>query len=51
VVPFTFLDLNGIVVKADAEDRYQTFLALAASEIDERQLKEWFVVNCWAKQG
>ncbi len=45
VVSFTFLDLNGLVVKATKDDRYQTFLALAAGQADERQLTDWFTVN------
>ncbi len=51
VVAFTFLEINGAVIEAAEEDAYQTFLALAAGEIDERQLTDWFAANSSPKQG
>jgi death on curing protein len=51
VVSLTFLDLNGIALTATLEGRYEAFLALAAGEIDERQLTDWFVANCAAKHS
>ena len=45
VVSFAFLDINGISVKAAQEDAYTTILGLAAGEIDEEQLADWFERN------
>ena len=45
VVSFAFLDINGISVKASQEDAYTTILGLAAGEIDEVQLADWFERN------
>ena len=45
VVSFAFLDTNGIAVTASQESAYATILALAASEIDEQQLTDWFAAN------
>ena len=45
VVSFAFLDINGISVTASQEDAYATILALAAGEINERQLTDWFETN------
>jgi len=42
VVSFSFLDINGIEVTASQEEAYLTILALAAGEMNERQLTEWF---------
>ena len=45
VVSFAFLDINGISVKTSQEDAYTTILGLAAGEIDEVQLADWFERN------
>lgn len=45
VVSLTFLALNGLDLTATLDDRYRTFLALAAGEIDEHQLTGWFLAN------
>jgi death on curing protein len=45
VVSFAFLDTNGIAVTASQEDAYDTILALAAGEIGEQQIAEWFDRN------
>jgi death-on-curing protein len=43
--PLTFLKLNGIKITAPKEDRVLTFWRLAAGEITEEQLAEWFERN------
>jgi death-on-curing protein len=45
VVSFTFLDVNGQEVVASQEDAYLTILSLAAGEITEEQLAQWFEAN------
>ena len=45
VVSFTFLDVNGQEVVASQEDAYLTILSLAAGEITEDQLAQWFQSN------
>ena len=45
VVSFAFLDTNGTAVTASQEDAYATILALAAGEIGEQQIAEWFDRN------
>jgi death-on-curing protein len=45
VVSFAFLDVNGMEVTASQEDAYLTILSLAAGEITEEQLAEWFEIN------
>jgi death-on-curing protein len=45
VVSFVFLDVNGLEVTASQEDAYLTILALAAGEMTELQLAEWFQKN------
>jgi death-on-curing protein len=45
VVSFAFLDTNGIAVTASQGDAYDTILALAAGEIGEQQITEWFDRN------
>ena len=45
VVSFAFLDTNGTAVTASQEDAYDTILALAAGEIGEQQISEWFDRN------
>lgn len=45
VVSRTFLRLNNADVVASKEDKYLTFLALAAGEISEDELAAWFRKN------
>jgi death-on-curing protein len=45
VVSFAFLDVNGFEVTASQEDAFLTILGLAAGEITEAQLAEWFERN------
>lgn len=45
VASFTFLDVNGLEVTATQEDAYLTILGLAAGEISEEQLADWFERN------
>lgn len=45
VVSFAFLDVNGLEVTANQEDAYLTFLALAAGELSEDELADWFERN------
>jgi death on curing protein len=45
VVSFAFLDTNGTAVTASQEDAYETILALAAGEIGEQEVAEWFGRN------
>lgn len=42
VVSFAFLDVNGMEVTASQEDAYLTILALAAGELSEDELAQWF---------
>jgi death-on-curing protein len=44
-VSVTFLRLNGCQLTATKEDRVLTFWALAAGEISEEQLAQWFEEN------
>jgi death-on-curing protein len=44
-VSLTFLKLNGLEVTATKEDRVLTFWSLAAGEISEEQLAQWFERN------
>jgi death-on-curing protein len=44
-VSVTFLRLNGLQLTATKEDRVLTFWSLAAGEITEGQLAEWFQRN------
>jgi death-on-curing protein len=44
-VSLTFLRLNGLYVTAAKEDRVLTFWALAAGEVSEEQLAQWFEQN------
>ena len=48
-VSLTFLKLNGLEVTASKEDRVVTFWRLAAGEITEDQLAEWFQRNTVAR--
>jgi death-on-curing protein len=45
VVSFAFLDVNGLEVTASQEDAFLTILGLAAGEITEDQLAQWFQSN------
>jgi death-on-curing protein len=45
VVSFGFLDVNGFEVMASPEDAYLTILSLAAGELTEEQLEQWFEKN------
>ena len=45
LVSFVFLDLNGMEVTASQEDAYLTILALAAGEVSEVELAQWFERN------
>ncbi len=45
VVSRVFLLRNGYDLTASREDRYLTFYRLAAGEISEQQLAEWFTRN------
>ena len=45
VVSFVFLDTNGLTVTATQEDAYRIILALAAGELSEQQLADWFDQN------
>jgi len=44
-VSLTFLKLNGLELTATKEDRVLTFWGLAAGEISEEQLAQWFERN------
>jgi death-on-curing protein len=44
-VSVTFLRLNGLDVVAKKEDKVLTFWALAAGELSEEQLAQWFGQN------
>jgi death-on-curing protein len=44
-VSLTFLKLNGLELTATKEDRVLTFWSLAAGEISEEQLAQWFERN------
>ena len=44
-ISVTFLKLNGLRLTATKEDRVLTFWALAAGEISEEQLAQWFEGN------
>lgn len=41
VVMRTFLKLNGYDIQASSEEKYQIWLALAASKLSEKELAEW----------
>lgn len=45
VVSFAFLEVNGIEVTASQEAAYLTILSLAAGEMSEDQLAQWFEQN------
>jgi death-on-curing protein len=48
-VSVTFLKLNGLELTATKEDRVLTFWGLAAGEISEEQLAQWFERNTTAR--
>jgi death-on-curing protein len=45
LVSFVFLDVNGIEITATQEDACLTILGLAAGEVSEDQLTQWFERN------
>ncbi len=45
LVSFAFLEVNGIEVIASQEDAFMTILGLAAGEISEEKLAQWFEGN------
>ncbi len=45
IVSLTFLRLNGFRLTAEKADRYRIFYGLAAGEVSEEELSDWFVVN------
>ncbi len=47
-VSFVFLEYNGFTVTASQEDAYLTFLRLAAGEISEDELAQWFLEHTTA---
>jgi death-on-curing protein len=48
VVSLTFLRLNGFRVTATQEDKYRTFVSLAAGTLTESELAVWFKKNAEA---
>ena len=50
VVSRTFLRLNGHDLFASKEEKYTTFLTLAAGKISEDELAEWFRKNSVRKE-
>lgn len=45
LVSFTFLEVNGMEMVANQEDAYLILLKLAAGEVTEDQLAQWFEKN------
>jgi len=45
VVSFAFCEVSGLEMIASQEDAYLTFLGLAAGDISEDQLADWFARN------
>jgi len=45
VTALTFLRLNGYRVRANQTDKYDTFIKLAAGELEEDALADWFRSN------
>lgn len=45
VTALTFLRLNGLRVEASQTEKYETFIRLAAGELREVELADWFRVN------
>ena len=50
VISFAFLDVNGLEVTATQEDAYLTILGLAAGEVSEPELAQWFEHNTTPRQ-
>jgi death-on-curing protein len=50
IASFLFVELNGFRVIATESDAYDTIYALAAGEIDESRLSEWFGQNMRRKR-
>ena len=48
VVSVLFLALNGYRVEAGQDEKYRTFLDLAAGKLSEAELTEWFGTHCVA---
>jgi len=46
VVSLLFLALNGLKVEASQDEKYLTFLNLAAGQLSETQLAAWFKSRC-----
>ncbi|MEP2828427.1 type II toxin-antitoxin system death-on-curing family toxin [Parvibaculum sp.] len=42
VAALTFLRLNGYSIEASATEKYETFIRLAAGEMEEAELADWF---------
>lgn len=47
LIAFTFLELNGMDMRASEEDAYEVFMALAAGKMDEATLAEWLQKNAF----
>ena len=45
VVAFTFLELNGLEMRASEEDAYETFMSLASGKLTEKALSQWLEKN------
>ena len=46
MVMFTFLQLNGLTVRATEVDYYQVMMAVASSQMSEEQLTQWLQTIC-----
>ena len=46
VASFAFLEINGLSVTAPEIEVYEIFMALAAGELTEEQLADWFARSC-----
>lgn len=46
VASFAFLEINGLSVTAPEVEVYEIFMALAAGELTEEQLADWFGRSC-----
>jgi len=45
VVAFSFLEVNGIEIKASEEDAYRVFMDLASGRVSEDELSAWVASN------
>ena len=45
VVAFSFLEVNGIEIKASEEDAYRVFMDLASGRVSEEELGTWISEN------